>query len=251
MSPFSNRRTKTSRTARLICEDGVARLAASTVLILGLGGVGGYVLEGLVRAGVGRFLLADCDVFTESNLNRQILATRETIGQRKTEVARDRVKSINPEASVETFDEFLDAGNIPDLFSRGGISFCVDAVDNVTAKIAAVTEATRRGIPIVTCMGTGNHLDPSRFVIGDIEKSAVCPLARVMRNELRRRGIRGVTALWSTEPPCKDAARNGERTPPASVSFVPSVAGLTIAGYVVRKLAGIGDPSEIEKGVSL
>lgn len=241
----------TSRTARLIGADGVARLAASTVLILGLGGVGGYVLEGLVRAGVGRFILADCDVFSESNLNRQILATRDALGRKKTAVARERVLSINPAASVETFDEFLDAGNIPDLFSRGEISFCVDAVDNVTAKIAAVTEATRRGIPIVTCMGTGNHLDPSRFVIGDLEKSSVCPLARVMRTELRRRGIRGVTALWSTEPPLKCGGRDGERTPPASVSFVPSVAGLTIAGYVVRTLAGVGDPSEYEKGVSL
>ena len=231
--------TFTSRTARLIGEDGVARLARSTVLILGLGGVGGYVLEGLARAGVSRFILADCDVFSESNLNRQILATRETIGRKKTEVARERVASINPDAAVVTFDAFLDADNIPELFSTETVSFAVDAVDNVTAKIAAVCEAKRRGIPILTCMGTGNHLDPLRFVIGDLAKSSVCPLARVMRTELRRRGVTGVTALWSTEPPAVSSSLNGKKLPPASVSFVPSVAGLTIAGYVVRFLAGV------------
>ena len=241
----------TSRTARLIGSDGVARLAASTVLILGLGGVGGYVLEGLARAGVGHFILADCDVFTESNLNRQILATRDALGRKKTEVARERVTSINPAATVVPFDAFLDAGNIPDLFSLGTISFCVDAVDNVTAKIAAVCEARRRGIPVVTCMGTGNHLDPSRFVLGDVERSSVCPLARVMRTELRRRGIRGVTALWSTEPPLKETAPDGERLPPASVSYVPSVAGLLIAGYVIRFLAGIGVSTDQTKDDSL
>lgn len=230
--------TFTSRTARLIGEEGVERLSRATVLILGLGGVGGYVLEGLARAGVGRFVLADCDVFSESNLNRQILATRETIGEKKTEVARRRVASINPAARVVTCDAFLDGATIPEVFSLGEISYAVDAVDNVTAKIAAVCEAKRRGIPILSCMGTGNHLDPSRFVIGDLEKSSVCPLARVMRAELRRRGVSGVTALWSTEPPASPSSRDGERLPPASVSFVPSVAGLLIAGYVVRALSG-------------
>lgn len=243
--------TFSSRTARLIGDGGVQKLASSTVLILGLGGVGGYVLEGLCRAGVGHFILADCDVFSESNLNRQILATRETVGKKKTEVARDRVKSINPTATVELFDAFLDAGNIPALLSRDGINYVVDAVDNVTAKIAAVTEAKRRGIPVLTCMGTGNHLDPSRFVVGDLESSSVCPLARVMRTELRKRGISGVTALWSTEPPVKGSAPDGERLPPASVSFVPSVAGLYIAGYVIRALAGVGEPDEHRKDVSL
>ena len=152
----------TSRTARLIGEEGVRRLSASTVLIMGLGGVGGYVLEGLARAGIGRFIVADCDVFSESNLNRQILATTDTVGQKKTEIARLRVKSINPKAEVVPFDAFLSAENIPELFSLGEISFAVDAVDNVTAKIAAVSYAVSHGVPIVTCMGTGNHLDPSR-----------------------------------------------------------------------------------------
>ena len=241
----------TSRTARLIGESGVARLKRSTVLILGLGGVGGYVLEGLVRAGVGRFVLADCDVFSESNLNRQILATRETVGRKKTEVASERARAINPEAEVFTYDAFLDQNTVPELFSLSEISFCVDAVDNVTAKIAAVCEAKRRGVPVVTCMGTGNHLDPSRFVLGDIEKSSVCPLARVMRTELRRRGIRGVTALWSTEPPQKETTADGKRLPPASISYVPSVAGLTIAGYVIRSLTGIGVPTDQIKDDSL
>ena len=243
----------TSRTARLIGEDGVARLKNSTVMILGLGGVGGYVLEGLARAGVGRFILADCDVFTESNLNRQILATRDTIGRKKTEVARERVNAIEPEAEAEvlTFDAFLDAATVPELFSRGDISFCVDAVDNVTAKIAAITEAKKRNIPVLTCAGTGNHLDLTRFVVGDIEKSSVCPLARVLRTELRRRGIRGVTALWSTEPPVKETAGDGGRLPPASISYVPSVAGLIIAGYVIRTLAGVADPAENKKDVPL
>ena len=234
--------TFTSRTARLIGSDGVARLAASKVAVFGLGGVGGFVLEGLARAGVGSFLLADCDVFSESNLNRQILATRETIGRKKTEVAFKRVKSINPDAKIELFDAFLNTENVPELLSRDGISFAVDAVDNVTAKIAIVSEAKRRGIPVLTCMGTGNHLDPARFLIGDLEKSSVCPLARVMRNELRRRGVSGVTALWSTEPPQKGSAPEGERLPPASISCVPSVAGLLIAGYVIRTLSGVGTP---------
>ena len=241
----------TSRTARLIGDEGVLRLRASTVLLLGLGGVGGYALEGLARAGVGRFILADCDSFTESNLNRQILATRETLGRRKTEVAAERVKSINPDAKVVVYDAFLCKDNIPELFSFGEVSFCVDAVDNVTAKIAAISEARSRGVPVISCMGTGNHLDPSRFVLGDIESSSVCPLARVVRTELRRRGIRGVAALWSTEPPVKESARDGERLPPASVSYVPSVAGLTVAGYVIRALAGISLPSENVKDVPL
>lgn len=237
-----------SRTARLIGEEGVSRLSDSTVLLLGLGGVGGYVLEGLARAGVGRFILADFDVFTESNLNRQILATRETIGRKKTEVAVERVKSINPLAEAVVFDSFLDPVNIPALFSQGEISFCVDAIDNVTAKIAAISEAAKRGIPVLSCMGTGNHLDPTRFVIGDLETSSVCPLARVMRTELRRRGVRGVAALWSTEPPRKETAPDGERLPPASISYVPSVAGLLIAGYVIRTLTGVGVPAEHKKG---
>ena len=241
--------TFTSRTARLIGSDGVARLAASKVAVFGLGGVGGFVLEGLARAGVGSFLLADCDVFSESNLNRQILATRETIGRKKTEVAFERVKSINPDAKIELFDAFLNTENVPELLSRDGISFAVDAVDNVTAKIAIVSEAKRRGIPVLTCMGTGNHLDPARFLIGDIEKSSICPLARVMRTELRRRGITGVTALWSTEPPIKCAGEDGKRLPPASVSFVPSVAGLMIASHVITALSGVS--TERKKDCSL
>ena len=241
--------TFSSRTARLIGEEGVARLASAKVAVFGLGGVGGFVLEGLARAGVGSFLLADCDVFSESNLNRQILATRDTIGRKKTEVALERVKSINPDANVETFDGFLDAENVPELLSRGGISFAVDAVDNVTAKIAIVSESKRLGIPVLSCMGTGNHLDPARFVIGDLEKSSVCPLARVMRAELRRRGITGVTALWSTEPPIKCAGENGEKLPPASVSFVPSVAGLLISSHVIAALSGVS--TEHKKDCSL
>ena len=216
-----------------------AALGRKHVLLAGCGGLGGHLLELLLRAGVGGITAVDGDRFEESNLNRQILATRETIGRKKTEVARERVASINPDAEVVTFDAFLDADNIPELFSAETVSFAVDAVDNVTAKIAAVCEATRRGIPILTCMGTGNHLDPSRFVIGDLAKSSVCPLARVMRTELRRRGVTGVTALWSTEPPAVSSSLNGKKLPPASVSFVPSVAGLTIAGYVVRFLAGV------------
>ena len=229
----------TSRTERLLGTDGVKRLAEAKVAVFGLGGVGGFVLEGLARAGVGSFLLADCDVFSESNLNRQILATRDTVGRKKTEVAFERVKSINPDAKIEVFDAFLTAENVPELLSREGISFAVDAVDNVTAKIAIVSEAKWRGIPVLSCMGTGNHLDPSRFVIGDLEKSSVCPLARVMRTELRRRGITGVTALWSTEPPIRCAGEDGEKLPPASVSFVPSVAGLLIAGHVITALSGV------------
>lgn len=238
------------RTERLLGATACRRLAEASVLVCGLGGVGGYALEALARAGVGELWLVDSDVISESNCNRQILALTETIGRDKVEVAAERVRSINPDAKVHPLKLFISDETVAALLSRAKPDFIVDAIDTVSAKLALISEAKALGVPLITSMGTGNKLDGSRFVIGDISKSSVCPLARVMRTELRRRKISGVTALWSTEesrPIVADEA-NG-RHAPASVSFVPSVAGLLIGGYVVRALSESSEKL-FEKGES-
>lgn len=231
---------RSDRTERLIGAEGVDRLSRASVMIFGIGGVGGYVLEALARAGVGELWLVDFDTVSESNCNRQLLALTETVGRKKTEVAAERVRSINPDAVVHTVSQFADAALIGELFSMASPSYVVDAIDTVKSKLAIISEARSRKIRVISCMGTGNKLDPSRFVIGDLAASRVCPLARVMRAETRRLGISGVTALWSTEEPCKAVAENiNGRHSPASISYVPAVAGLLIGGYVIRELSGI------------
>ena len=228
------------RTEKLIGSEGVARLEGASVMIFGLGGVGGYALEALARAGVGELWLVDFDTVSESNCNRQLLALTETVGRLKTEVAAERARSINPDAVVHTVSCFADEESIPALLAEASPSYIVDAIDTVKSKLTIIREAKARGIPVISCMGTGNKLDPSRFVIGDLAVSSVCPLARVMRAELRHLGISGVTALWSTEEPTKAVAENANgRHSPASISYVPSVAGLLIGGYVIRELSGI------------
>ena len=236
------------RTERLLGYDACQTLAASSVLICGLGGVGGYALEALARAGVGELWLVDSDTVSESNCNRQILALTETVGRDKTEVAAERVRSINPEARVHPIKCFIDGETAGELLHRARPDYVIDAIDTVTAKLALISEARELGIPIISSMGTGNKLDPSRFVIGDISKSAVCPLARVMRTELRRRGISGVTALWSTEEPRRIVAEEANgRHSPASVSYVPSVAGLLIGGHVISALVGTRNDDQTER----
>lgn len=219
------------RTAYLIGADGVNRLAGKHVALFGVGGVGGYVAEALGRAGVGKITLIDKDTVSESNINRQIIATYATIGQAKTEVMAVRLRSINPDIHVECRDCFF-LPDTADTFDFTAYDYVVDAVDTVTAKLELVKRANAAGIPIISCMGTGNKLDPSRFEIADISKTSVCPLAKVMRRELRQRGITHLKVLYSKEEPIKTEGT----AVPGSISFVPPVAGLMIAGEVIKDL---------------
>ena len=230
-----------SRTELLIGVEGLARLAQARVAIFGVGGVGSFAAEGLIRAGVGHLLLVDHDTVDVSNINRQIHATTRTVGQQKTDVMRARMLEINPTAEIRTIAE-LYAPDRADAFFSEPIDYIVDAVDMVSAKISLAEEATRRGIPIVSAMGAGNKLDPTRFEIADIYETTVCPLAKVMRKELKKRGVPRLKVVYSKEPPLRPAPageKNGDarRQTPGSISFVPSVAGLILAGEVVRDLA--------------
>lgn len=198
--------------------------------MFGVGGVGGYALEALARAGVGRLAAVDGDAFEESNLNRQLLCTTATVGLRKAEVAAERVTLIDPAIDVRPLDVFVTPENVAMVFDRAECQYIIDAVDNVTAKLAVIAEAKRRGLYVVSCMGTGNRLDPTRFRVTDISETRGCPLARVMRRELKVRGF-SVDAVWSDEEPVPVGGRT-----PASVSFVPGAAGLTLCAAVVRKI---------------
>lgn len=224
------------RTRRLIGEEKLEKLRASHVLLFGLGGVGSYVCEALIRAGIGRLSLVDHDAVDITNLNRQLFALRSTLGMAKTEAARLRCRDIDPETKVKTYREFAAAEGIPELFSRveselGPIDFAADAIDTVSSKLSIAAFCHERDIPLISCCGTGNKLHPELLHIDDIYKTSVCPLCRVMRKELKARGIPKLTVCYSEEPP----VRTGSRTP-ASISFVPSAAGLLIASHIVNKL---------------
>ncbi len=220
-----------SRTELLIGKESIEKLNKSKVAVFGIGGVGSYVVEGLARAGVGSFILVDKDEVDITNINRQIIATTKTVGRPKVEVAKKRILEINPEAKVEIYQEFF----LPE--TKGildeSIDYIVDAVDTVTAKIELIVRANKLNIPIISSMGTGNKLDPSKFEVTDIYKTSVCPLAKVMRKELKIRGIKKLKVVYSKEEPIKQE----ERGVPASISFVPSVAGLIIAGEVIKNLS--------------
>ena len=222
-----------SRTELVIGKEGVEKLNNAKVAIFGLGGVGSFVLEGLVRAGIGNFVLIDDDKICLTNLNRQILATRKTVGQAKVEVAKQRILDINPNANVEIHQEFFmpETEGILDK----SIDYIVDCIDTVTAKIELVVRAEKLNIPIISCMGTGNKLDPTRFEVTDIYKTSICPLAKVMRKELRNRGIKKLKVVYSKEEPVK-LNETEKKKVPGSISFVPSVAGLIIAGEVVKAI---------------
>lgn len=224
-----------SRTELLIGKENVKKLNKSKVAIFGIGGVGSYVVEGLARAGVGKIVLIDKDKVDITNLNRQIIATHKTVGKAKVEVSKERILEINPDAEVEIYEEFF----MPE--SEGildeTVDYIVDAVDTVTAKIELVMRANKLNIPIISSMGTGNKLDPTRFEVTDIYKTEVCPLAKVMRKELKQREIKKLKVVYSKEEPVKVLQKEeGKKQPPASISFVPSVAGLIIAGEVVKDL---------------
>ena len=225
-----------SRTELLISKENILKLHNAKVAIFGIGGVGSFAVEGLVRAGVENFILVDDDIISLTNLNRQIIATTKTIGMSKVEVARDRILEINPNANIEIYKEFFmpDSKEIID----SSISYIIDAVDTVTAKIELVIRADKLNIPIISCMGTGNKLDPTKFEIVDIYKTSVCPLAKVMRKELKARGINSLKVVYSKEEPIKlnEIYKKEGRQVPGSISFVPSVAGLIIVGEVIKDI---------------
>lgn len=236
------------RTKQLIGETAVERLAGCRVAVFGVGGVGSFVCEALARGGVGNLDLFDSDTVDITNINRQIIALDSTVGRYKTDVMRERIADINPAARVTSNKVFVTLEVVEGIdFAK--YDYVVDAIDNVTAKIALCQRAFENKVPIISAMGAGNRLDPKNFQIADIEKTSGCPLAKVMRVELRKRGIKGVKAAFSPQPaikPEKSEARAGSGRPsPASISFVPSVMGLLIAGEVICDL--IKNTDEVTK----
>ena len=233
-----------SRTELLIGEEGVSRLKKSSVMVFGVGGVGSHCIEALARSGVGKLILVDNDVVSMTNINRQSIAYHSTVGKYKTEIMRDRIKDICPEMEVVTYETFVLPENIDTLFTEK-VDYIIDAIDTVTAKLVLVEMAKEKNIPIISSMGTGNKLHPERFEVTDIYKTSVCPLCKVMRKELKARGIRKLKVLYSKEQPVDTSGKVIEekmgkrRSLPGSISFVPPVAGLIIAGEVVRELAGV------------
>ena len=220
-----------SRTETLIGADALAKLANSRVAIFGVGGVGGYVVEALARAGVGNIDLIDNDDVNITNINRQIIALHSTVGKPKVEVARDRVLDINPKINVRIYKIFFTPETSKE-FDFSQYDYVVDAIDSVTGKIELVMKSQDANVPIISSMGTGNKLHPEMFEIADIYKTSVCPLAKVMRTELKKRGVKKLKVLYSKEVPIK---QEGKRIP-ASISFTPPVAGLIMAGEVIRDL---------------
>ena len=244
-----------SRTELLFGKEAMEKLAGARVAVFGIGGVGGYVCEALVRSGIQKFDLVDDDKVCLTNLNRQIIATRKTVGQYKVDVMRDRILEINPNAEVMIHKSFFLPDNA-DEFPLADYDYVVDAVDTVTAKISLVMKCQEMGIPIISAMGAGNKLDPTQFRVADIYKTRVCPLARVMRRELKKRGVKKLKVVYSEEQPtrpiedmsiscrshciCPPGAAHKcteRRDIPGSTAFVPSVAGLIIAGEVIKDLA--------------
>ena len=240
-----------SRTALQLGDDAVERLAQARVAVFGIGGVGGYAVEALARSGVGTLDLVDDDTVAPSNLNRQIIATHHTLGQAKVDAAKERILSINPDAVVNTHRTFYLPQTAAD-FDLNQYDYIIDAIDTVAGKLALIEAAGAVGTPVISCMGAGNKLDATAFQVADISKTTVCPLARVMRKELGKRGIRHLKVVYSTELPLEGQAPAEEGTPasdtrpaqkrakptPGSNAFVPAVAGLILAGEVIRDLTG-------------
>ena len=230
------------RTRMLLGDEAMERLQKARVAVFGLGGVGGYTVEALARAGIGQLDLIDSDTVSISNLNRQILATRSTVGMEKTEAARLRVLDINPDCVVRVHNVFY-TPETADQFDFTQYNYIVDAIDTVTGKLALVQRAYEANTPIICCMGTGNKLDASAFQVADISKTSMCPLARIMRKELSKRGIKHLKVVYSQEEALtptgweEEAAAIGKRQIPGSVSFVPGAAGLILAGEVIKDIA--------------
>ena len=234
-----------SRTALLLGDDGVQRLTKARVAVFGIGGVGGYAVEALARSGIGALDLVDHDTVSLSNINRQIIATHDTLGKLKVEVAKERIHAINPDCHVRTFPVFFLPDTV-DTFDFSQYDYVVDAIDTVTAKLLLAEKTYAAGIPLISAMGTGNKLDPTAFEVTDINKTTFCPLARIMRKELKKRGIPHLKVVYSQEPAMTPGADSdepvelaGRKPVPGSTAFVPAVAGLILAGEVIKDLAGI------------
>lgn len=238
-----------SRTELLLGRAAMDALKKARVAVFGIGGVGGYVVEALARSGVGAFDLADNDKISVTNLNRQIIATRETIGRDKVDVMKERILSVNPDAKVKVHKCFF-LPETKDMFDFSEYSYVVDAVDTVTAKIQIVMSAREAGAPVISSMGAGNKLNPEEFEVADIYETSVCPLAKVMRRELKKRGVERLKVVYSREEPiCRkkeetvlptEEQENVRRSVPGSVAFVPSAAGLILAGEVIKDLIKYG-----------
>ena len=232
-----------SRTELLLGKDAIDRLAESRVAIFGVGGVGGYVAEALARCGVGKFDLIDNDTVSLSNINRQIIATHKTVGMNKVNVMRDRIVDINTEAEVRIYNCFY-LPETHDDFDFRNYDYVVDAVDTVAAKLDIVMQANEAGIPVISSMGAGNKLDPCGFMVSDIYKTSVCPLAKVMRHELKKRNVKSLKVVYSKEEPISVSAPLEEgskrRSIPGSISFVPSTVGLIIASEIVKDIVATG-----------
>ena len=224
-----------SRMEILLGEEGSTKLAKARIMVVGLGGVGSYVAEALARCGVGSLTLVDHDTVSVTNINRQLYALRSTVGHSKVQVAKERIRDIDENILVHTYETFYNE-DTADMFDFRGVDYVVDAIDTVTSKLLIIQRAKECGVPVISCMGTGNKMDPSKFEITDISKTSVCPLAKVMRTELRKRGIRKVKAAQDNG----ERKGNTDRPVPGSIAFVPSVAGLLIAGEVVRDILGEG-----------
>lgn len=230
-----------SRTERLIGTVSQQTLADSTIVVFGVGGVGSHCIEALARCGVGHLVLVDNDTVSLTNINRQSIAYHSTIGEYKTQVMKSRIADINPSATITTFETFVLPDNLDALLDGlGNISYIIDAIDTVTAKLAIAVYAKNHNVPLLASMGTGNKLHGELFEITDISKTSVCPLCRVMRKELKTRGIYQLKVLYSKEVPvtplCPSEEVTSKRSVPGSISFVPPVAGLLIAGEVIRDL---------------
>ncbi len=219
-----------SRSELLLGKQGIERLINAHVCIFGVGGVGSYAAEAIARGGVGKITLVDFDTVSPSNINRQLPATSLTVGQKKAEVMAKRMQEINPDAEIAPIDAFCTHDNVESLVPEKA-DFVIDAVDTVSAKIAIIETCKKREIPVISCMGAGNKLDPTRFTVTDIFKTSVCPLCRVMRHEMRKRGIKSLTVVYSTEEPVKTGS-----TTIGSLPYVPSVAGLIAAGHVMQEI---------------
>ena len=227
-----------SRTEMMLGADGVEKLINSRVIVFGVGGVGGYAVEALARAGVGHIELVDSDQVSLSNINRQIIATHNTVGMYKTEAMRERILSINPQCTVVCHNVFFDE-NCGDVFDFSRFDYVIDAIDSLSAKIELIALAHSAGTKIISAMGAGNKLDPTLFEVSDISKTTVCPLARAVRIALRKRGINHLKVVYSKEPPVltPEVSDGVKKRVPGSISFVPSVMGLIIAGEVIKDIA--------------
>lgn len=226
-----------SRTVRLITEEKLLKLNSSKVAVFGIGGVGGYIAESLARAGVGEITLVDKDRVSESNINRQIIALYSTVGKPKVEAMRERLLDINPKIKISTYEEFYLPDNA-DLFNLKEYDYIADAVDTVTAKLELISRAKSENVPIISAMGAGNKLDPTKFEVADIFDTSVCPLCRIMRRELKNRQISSLKVVYSKEPPkIRDMTIGENKKPiPSSISFVPPVMGLIMAGEIIKDL---------------